>query len=140
MQGPSFQNVLPCGRSWPGGFFWSQYLAKYRPRRQGCSRSNLLQSPGNAGSGFLRLSCKGTNMRKLLFFLEFTFGEFHYVPEVVMINPYFQRVTPKLSVSHFGFIKNYYKKYGLCHLATSKWKTRWDCRSYRIDGVRYLPA
>ena len=48
--------------------------------------------------------------------------------------------SPKLSVSHFGFIKNYYKKYGLCHLATSKWKTRWDCRSYRIYGVRYLPA
>ena len=47
---------------------------------------------------------------------------------------------PKLSVSHSDFIKNYYNKCGLCHLATSKWKTRWDCRAYRIYGVRYLPA
>ncbi len=38
------------------------------PRRQGCRRSVLLQSLGNAGSGLLRLSRKGNNMRKLLFF------------------------------------------------------------------------
>jgi hypothetical protein len=51
-----------------------------------------------------------------------------------------RKMKPKLSVSHFGFKKNYYKNYGLCYFAISKWKTHWDCRSYRIYGVRYLPA
>jgi len=43
---------------------------------QGGSRIVLLQSLGNAGSGFLRLSRKGNNMKKILFFQEFTLGEF----------------------------------------------------------------
>jgi len=40
------------------------------PRRQLCRRSTLLQSLGNAGSGFLRISRKGTKMIQLLLFRE----------------------------------------------------------------------
>jgi len=50
----------------------------------------LLATPELDSSGF---PARVKNMRKLLCFLEFTFGEFHYVPEIVTINQYFQMVT-----------------------------------------------
>ena len=45
-------------------------------RRQGCRRSRLLQTLGNAGSGALRISGKVKKMAKIGPILEFTIGVF----------------------------------------------------------------
>lgn len=55
--------------------------------RQGCRRSALPQSLGDAGSGVFRLPRKGTHMRRLLFFQEFTFYEFLDARDMTMICP-----------------------------------------------------
>jgi hypothetical protein len=45
-----------------------------------------------------------------------------------------------LSVSHVGTFRMQKNEWGLRAFQPPKWKTLRDCRSYRITGVRCLPA
>jgi hypothetical protein len=49
-------------------------------------------------------------------------------------------LVPKLSVSQFGIAGKQNNENCLRHFQMPNWKTLRDCRSYRICGVRCLPA